>query len=475
MTHESLDFLFFPGSVAFVGISSDPTNPLRDMFLKPMRNIDFKGPLYLINPKGGEIEGIEVYPTLESVPGPVDFVIATLPSGYALQLMKECINKGVKAVHFFTAGFSETGNKEEMELEKKLAKMAREGGVRIVGPNSMGVYCPRGGISYWADFPNTPGVVGYISQSGGNSIHLVQMASARGIHFSKVVSYGNACDLNECDYIDYLADDPDTEIIAVYIEGVREGQRFIDVLTKAAKAKPVVLLKGGVSEAGARAVASHTGSLSGSDATWDALCNQLGVIRVHSLEELTDMLVVFQFMSVPKGRNVAVVGIGGGASVLSTDECERNNLHVPSLSMEVRDKIMEFTPQVGNIIKNPIDSQLMFRDPALFVDTVRIVSEWDEIDLVIALLMSTDVFPSFGETSMYGLLVDTMLDSCKASAKPIAVMIQPGIRPEMTREAFDAQQQFVSLNFPVFHSVAQAANAVNKFINYWRWKRDSGI
>ncbi|MDY6968562.1 MAG: CoA-binding protein [Spirochaetota bacterium] len=475
MEQKSIDFLFFPKSVAFVGISSDPSNPLRDMFLKPMRNIDFKGPLYLINPKGGDIEGIQVYPSLESVPGQVDFVIATLPSNYSLQLIEECIKKGVKAVHFFTAGFSETGNKDEIELEKKLAKKAREGGVRIVGPNSMGVYCPKGGISYWADFPKTPGNVGYISQSGGNSIHLVQMASARGIHFSKVVSYGNACDLNECDYIEYLADDPDTEIIAVYIEGVREGKRFIDILTKAAKKKPVILLKGGVSEAGIRAVASHTGSLSGSNSTWDALCNQLGVIRVNSLEELTDMLVIFHFMTVPIGRNVGVVGIGGGASVLSTDECERNNLYVPPLSKEISDKIMEFTPHVGNIIKNPIDSQLMFRDPGLFVETVRIVSDWEEIDLIIALLMSTDVFPSFGETSMYGLLVDTMLNSCKVSSKPIAVMIQPGIRPEMTKEAFEAQQKFVSMGFPVFHSVSHAANAVNKFINFWRWKEKRKI
>ena len=429
MKQKSLDYLFHPRSIGFVGISSDSSNPMRDMFLRPMLDFEFEGQIYPINPKGGEINGLKIYPSLSAIPGPVDYIIATLPAQHSPQLMQECGAKGVNAVHFFTAGFSETGNKEDLELEEKLVKIAREGGVRVIGPNSMGIYCPKSRISYWAEFPKEHGKVAYISQSGGNSIHLVQMASARGIRFSKVISYGNACDLNESDLLEYLTNDPETEIIAIYIEGVKDGHRFIKVLNKAAKAKPVVLLKGGVGEAGSRAAASHTGSLSGSDATWSALCNQLGVIRVRNMEELSDMLVTFQFMPIPKGRNVAIVGVGGGASVLSTDDCENNNLNVPPLTQKIRNQLLEFTPAVGNIIRNPIDSQLIFRDPSGFVDTVQIVSSWKEIDIMIALLMSTDVFPSFGQSIMYNLLVSTILDSAPISAKPMAIVIQPGIRP----------------------------------------------
>ena len=474
MEKKSLDYLFNPRSIGFVGISSDPTSMMRDMFLKPFIYFEFRGAIYPINPKGGEIHGIKIYSSLGDIPGHVDYVIASLPAQYSIKVIQDCAAKGVKAVHFFSSGFSEIGTEEGKTMETELVKIARDKGVRVIGPNSMGIYCPKSRISYWDEFPKEHGSVGYISQSGGNSIQLVQMASARGILFSKVISYGNACDIDESELLEYMTDDPDTEIIAMYIEGVKDGQRFIETLKKAAKAKPVVILKGGSSNAGSSAAASHTGSLAGSDITWSALCHQLGVIRVFSMEELADLLVTFQFMPVPEGRNVAIVGVGGGASVLSTDDCENNDLTVPPLPPEIRSKILEFTPHVGNILRNPIDSQLIFQDPGGFVNMIKIISDWKGIDIMMALLMSTDVFPSFGDSIMYNLLVNTMLDSCQVSSKPMAAVIQPGIHPDMSREAFAAQQKFVSMGVPVYHSVDKAANAFRKYLEYDRRKRERG-
>jgi len=462
-----MEYLFHPRSVAIVGISSDPTAPRRDRFLRPLIDFRFEGQIYPINPKGGDILGLKILPSIGDIPGEVDYVIGTLPAKFSPQLIRDCVAKGVRFVYFFTAGFSETGDDEGIALEAELVRIAGDGSVRIVGPNCMGVYCPEARLSFRSDFPREQGPVGALCQSGGNSILLVQMGAARGIRFSKVVSYGNGCDLNESDFLDYFVEDPETKMIAIYIEGVKDGQRFSEVLARAAAVKPVILLKGGVSEAGTRAVAGHTGALAGRDAAWDALCKQMGVIRVYTLEELCDLLVTFQFMPLPKGRNVVIVGVGGGASVLATDDCENSGLKVPPLPQEFRDRILEFTPKAGNILKNPIDSQLIFWEPSQFVKTTKVVSQWDGIDFVITLLGSSDVFPAYTrKLTMYGLMVKTMLESSAASSKPVAIVLQPGIHPEQYMEAFSAQQEFVSAGFPVYPTVARAANAIGKFIDY---------
>jgi acyl-CoA synthetase (NDP forming) len=208
----------------------------------------------------------------------VDYVISTVPAKAAPGLIAECARKGVKAVHFCTAGFSETGEEEGLRLEPQLAALSKKTGIRIIGPNCMGIYCPASRLSFNTDFPKESGPVGLISQSGGNTESLIRRVVPRGVRFSKAISYGNACDLNESDFLEYLAGDPETEIIGLYIEGVKDGERFPQILRKAAEKKPVILLKGGITEGGARAALSHTGSLAGSEVIWRSLCNQLGVI-----------------------------------------------------------------------------------------------------------------------------------------------------------------------------------------------------
>ncbi len=231
----------------------------------------------------------------------MDHVIVSIPAKYTPALMEECLAKGVKVVHVFSSGYAETGEPDRIELQNQLVEIARQGNMRIIGPNCLGLYYPKGKIGLSPDFPMEAGSIGYLCQSGGNVDFTVRSATARGLRFSKVVSYGNASDINECDLLDYFAWDPETKVIAAYIEGISDGRRFDAALKKAAAVKPVVVFKGGYTAGGLRAAASHTGSLAGADAVWSGILKQAGAIRVYSVEEMVDMLMALLRMTPPEG------------------------------------------------------------------------------------------------------------------------------------------------------------------------------
>jgi acyl-CoA synthetase (NDP forming) len=267
---ESLEYIFHPRSVAIIGIPSDQAQPIGSGLLDPFSELEFDGKLYPVNPKGGKWRSLKVYSSLEEIPGPVDYVIVAIPASATPKLIEDCVAKGVKAALFVAAGFSEVGTEEGRRLEEEIVEIARKGGVRIIGPNCFGIYCPKTKLSSGLGFPKECGNVGFISQSGGSYFYTVRAAASRGVRFSKAISYGNACDLNESDFLEYFAQDPDTEVIAAYIEGVKEGRRFLKALEEAAKMKPVIIHKGGYTEAGIKTAASHTGALAGENVIWDA-------------------------------------------------------------------------------------------------------------------------------------------------------------------------------------------------------------
>jgi acyl-CoA synthetase (NDP forming) len=424
----------------------------------------FEGPVYPVNPKGGEIAGLKVYRQLEEIPHAVDYVISTIPAQGAPRLVEECAGMGVKAIHFCTAGFSETGEAEGTRLEAELIELSRREGIRIIGPNCMGFYCPESRLSFNAGFPKESGPVAFVSQSGGHSAGLVKQAMWRGVRFSKVISYGNACDLNESDFLEYLAADAGTEIIALYIEGVKDGRRFRRALEEATREKVVVLLKGGLTEGGVRAAAGHTGVLAGSEATWDALCKQLGIIRVSSLEEAADVLVTLLFMPLPQGRSVALVGGGGGSSVLVTDEFEKRGLKVPALTQEIRSQIRAYSAAAGNILGNPIDYSQTVMEAKKLAKTISIVSGWEGIDFIIEFLIPSEPPPSV-RRQIYRV-VDEMLVASRASSKPVAMVLEPSFVPEEAEEIFPFIQKVVASGLPVYYSFASAANAISLVLNH---------
>jgi acyl-CoA synthetase (NDP forming) len=456
---ESLRPLFYPTSIALAGVTVDNPQHWTRTFLDSLLEFQFEGPLYLVNPKGGEIGGIKVYRRFADIPQNVDYVISTAPAKAAPRLIEECARKGVKAVQFCTAGFSETGEEEGVRLELQLADLSRRTGIRIIGPNCMGIYCPGSRMSFHTDFPKESGPVGFISQSGGNTGSLVRRVMSRGVRFSKVISYGNACDLDESDFLEYLAADSETEIIGLYIEGVKDGGRFRQTLRKAAEEKAMVLLKGGITEGGARAAASHTGSLAGSGVIWDSLCKQLGIIQVHSLEEFADSLVTLRFMPDPRGRRVALIGAGGGSSVLIADEFERSGLRVPPLPQEMRNRIREFTPLAGNILRNPIDYSQNMKEPEKLLRTVRIVSQWEGIDFLIWFLDLA--WTPLNEMERIHRIIDGILAESRAALKPMAIVVQAHMLPEQVKKAYSFLQKCVSSELPIYFSFASAANAIN--------------
>jgi len=466
-THQhDLEFLFHPNSIALVGITTATTWHWTLTFLEGLIEIEFDRPLYLVNPKGGEIKGHKVYTSLKDVPGNIDYVIGLVNAQIAPKLVEECAEKGVRAIHFCTAGFSETGEEQRIKLESELVEVARRKGIRIIGPNCMGIYCPQSRLSFSPAFPKESGPVGVISQSGGNSIYLVRQAALRGVRFSKVISYGNACDINETDLLEYLANDVDTKIIALYIEGIKDGKRFRRALEEATKEKTVILLKGGATEGGARAAAGHTAALAGSRTTWDALCKQLGIISVSSIEEMIDVLVTLLFLPLPRGRNALLFGAGGGASVLIADEFESRGLRVPPLPPEIITQIREFTPIAGNILRNPVDYSQAIMNLEGVIKTFGILSRWEGADFLVSFVRTGQFTASLISENHLDLLMSRFSIKQGHFPKPVAMVLEPSILPKEAEAILVAIHGCISSGLPVYYSFAAAANAINLVLNH---------
>jgi len=491
---ESLEYIFHPRSIAVCGAFTHPFRWwLQEYYIDPFVLGGYQGQLYLVDPRGGEISGRPIYRSLAEIPGPVDHVVCCVGAHKTPALVQEAGDAGAKVVQIFTAGFAETGEPEDIALQNSLVEIARPSGMRIIGPNCMGLYYPRGGLSFSTNFPTEAGPIGLMCQSGGNTTYLTRLAADRGLRFSKVVSYGNACDINECDLLEYMASDPETKVIAAYIEGTREGARFLDALKAAAGAKPLVVFKGGYTEGGGRATASHTGSLAGSDAVWDGVLRQAGAIRVYSIEEMVDMLTALLRMEPPLGVNVCAVGNGGGSSVLATDECERAGLRVPPIPAGTRDRLKAFIPLAGSMLRNPIDGGFLivlhndgtFNGVAVpdwreelghvtvrpgdggWGDFLAAIEDWPEIDLVL-FHYSLDINPIAITEWRIGTAVGLMVTGAKACRLPKAVVLQMLANEGSVRAVQAALRVCDEANLPIFFSLRGAAKAIRRLIDYNR-------
>lgn len=469
-TFAEMDAIFHPRSIAFVGITT--SNPLHwtRSFWEGIHAFNFEGPMYPVNPSGGDLDGCKVYKSLDEVPGNIDYVISTVASKIAPEIMIKCVKKGVKAIHFCTAGFGETGQEDLAGLQSELTRIAGETGVRIIGPNCLGIYCPESKITFAGEFPRDSGTVGYISQSGTNSAYIINVAGWRGVRFSKVISIGNSCDLNESDYLEYLTEDPSTKIIALYLEGVKDGRRFINALKLASEKKPVVLLKGGTyGDGGSRAAATHTASLSGNSAVWKALCNQLNVISTDKLEEMADILVTLHYMPDPGGPNAIIIGPGGGSSLLLTDAFEKAGLRLPQIPDSLRESILSFSQLAGNMLHNPVDYSQSMREPGNLMKTVKLLTHWKEADFFTG-FFRTSAMESLSEDVMYDLGM-SFLSAYKAASKPFAFILEPGLTPNTIAGTYKVSQEFVKAGIPIYSSFTGAAESIAKVVRYNQVRR----
>ncbi len=459
---------FAPKSVAIAGVSQRSTGwGGGQMFLRAIRNLDRVPDVYCLNPRGGELDdGTPIYQSLADVPGPVESLISAVPASAILGLIDDAVAKGVKVMHLFTAGFGETGSSERAELETEVLRKLRDAGIRLIGPNCMGIHSTRGGVSWMDDGSSTPGHVGMLSQSGMNASEVVGEGVRRGINFSNVASFGNASDLNEADFLQFLANDADTNIVLAYLEGIRNGRRFLQVAKEMSRdRKPLVLLKGGLTEAGSRAASSHTGSLAGSAQIWNAVQKQARFMPAHSVEELLDLAVTIERMPDVSGPRCAVLGGGGGVSVLAADICDRNDIPVPWFDESTQRVLREFTPVAGTSIRNPLDAGFMFEGTNM--DTaLSTVADDPGIDWLMV-HTGADGGPRRGNDDFAEKTAASLAEVAPKLSKPLAVVIRQPRSNDGFARALDLQHRLNDHGIACFQSIESCARAVRRYLD-WR-------
>lgn len=469
-TRAALERAFNPRAVAVIG----DKRAMNYMWLQSQST--FQGKVYSVQIDERELPGIAAlgvpnYSSLAAIPDEIDYVMTAVPRQVAPRIIADCAAKKVPAVMLFTSGFSEVGDEEGKRLEQALADTARAAGMALIGPNCMGLYHPRLGLRNYAELPaGEAGSVGFIGQSGTHTITFSLAAPNQGIKLSKAVSFGNAAVLDASDYLDYLAADEETRLIGMYLEGVREGRRFFSLLRQVTPHKPVVIWKGGKSEAGQRAISSHTGSLAVPAAVWDAMVRQAGAIPAESLEEILDVMKLLLFVKPTTGTGVGLIAMTGGPSVVITDAFEKAGLQVPLLSETSYQELSSFFTVIGGSFRNPLDSGHTIGMGQTSHNLERLLTILDRDPHIDAIIMDTGAGLVAGQwqarPQTLTALLDTLADFATRSAKPFFVILQP-----FTSEAslLKAREQFLTRGIATFASYEHGARALRLAIDYWRF------
>jgi acyl-CoA synthetase (NDP forming) len=471
----ALDVMTHAKSIAVVGAARARRGGFPGMF-GCLRNFGYPGRLYPINPKVEEISGIKTYPSLISLPERVDLVIISVPATFVPDALRDCVASGNKNIHIFSSGFKESGEEEGIQLQKEIEKIAREGGLRVVGPNCMGFYVPASRMLTWTAASKESGPISLISQSGGNAQEITNYTSNRyGIYFSKSISYGNALTLDSTDFLDYLAHDDETRIINMYLEGVKDGRHLLDLVTETNRHKPVIIYKGGLTESGARAVSSHTGSLAGGEKIWKAFFRQSGAVPVDSLEEMADVTLAFHHLEKTPGKKTTVLGFGGGIGVAVADSCARSGLELPELSSETIKKLRQFIPPAGTMIRNPIDAVIAFIDLNLFGKVLNILTTSGEIDnFIISVPLDWLFGKEKGGTHIEKIASYLAQEGRKhTQGKPLVVVwrqYEPA--PEIRKWVAVMEKILLPAGIPVYDGLPRAVVALSKLAEYSAFQKE---
>lgn len=349
----SLNDFFCPDSVAVIGAAREEGKVGRTIFDNIIGS-GYKGKVFPVNPKASDIDGHKCYPSIIDIKQDIKLAVIVIPARFISKVMEECSEKGIKYAIIISAGFKETGVKGA-KREKHLIEKAKDYGIRILGPNCLGMIdavCPIN-ASFSANMPSK-GNISFISQSGALLTSVLDWAKTSKTGFSKVVSLGNKADISENDFFETWKNDPLTDVITAYLEGVNNGREFIRISSKTSKKKPIIVIKSGNTDAGARAVSSHTGTLAGSNKAYEAAFKQAGIIRAETIKELFDYARAFSYQPLPKGKKVAIITNAGGPGIMATDACENNGIQLASFSKETINKLKDFLPEAANLY-NPVD------------------------------------------------------------------------------------------------------------------------
>jgi len=451
-TVSDLEKIFHPRSVSIIGASSKEGSFGR-MFLEGLIRIGFRE-IYPVHPRETELLGLKAYQSMKDIPHDVDVAILMTPPDSTLQVVQDCAEKGMKGIIVFTAGFGEKGA-EGKKIEQEICRVARSESIRVIGPNSIGIYCPT---SKLLTFPQglmhgittEGGPVGSFSHSGSFVDYLTHILTKKGIRFSKVISCGNECDLNAVDFLEYFGQDKETKIIISYLEGIKDGRRFFQLAREITKEKPIIVWKGGATELGAKAAISHTGSLAGEKHVWEAMFEQAGIISVRSFEEIVDCLFCLYHLPLPKGKRIAVVAGMGGTNVGTTDNCIELGLEMARLSDATLERLAQLLPPVGTSVGNPTDIGVAtLVAPNLYGETLKLLNEDENVDMLLAI--SDPGWPC----------IQSIVEAAKIIKKPLAVTLFA--LPEFAAEeyAFLAQN-----NIATFGDAKRAVAALAKISKY---------
>ena len=377
-----LDRVFNPKSLAMIGASAS-FGKWGQMVLSNIVAGGFPGKIYPVNPREKKIFGIPAYPRVQDIPEPADLAIITTPADTVVSVLEDCGRRGIGTAVVVTSGFSETGE-EGRTLENKLVSLCRDKGIVLVGPNTMGILCPRSRLfATGAHTRPRPGSVAFVSQSGNLGIQLIHWAEQQGVGISLFVGSGNEAVVTCSDYLEYLAEHSSSRTIMLYLESMREGRRFLETAKQINRKKPIIVLKGGRTEAGRAASASHTGSMSGEVRVFRAACRQAGLLEAKVPSELLDLSAGFSSLPLPRGNRAGIVTLGGGWGVVTCDECNEKGIAVPPLPEKLVDSIGKYLPPFWSR-GNPVDL-VGTNDPDAPLVAVEELLKWEGIDAVISL------------------------------------------------------------------------------------------
>ena len=467
---SSIKFLFEPRSVAIIGASRTP-GKLGYNILQNLIDLKFEGKLYPVNPNATEILGLKAYSKVDLIPGSLDVAVISTPASTVPEIMKSCAKKGVKGVIIISSGFSEEGN---MALEEEIVKIAKEAGIRIIGPNTTGILNTANGFT--SSF--VPGIgrakkgnVAIVVQTGVFlGYMLAYIISSQRFGLSKVVGLGNKRDVDDVEILNYLGQDPETKVICMYIEGVKDGRSFLTTARKVSKKKPILVLKSGITEKGAKVAMSHTGSLAGRSEIFGAACKQAGIIQVESFEDLIDFAKAFALQPLPKSKKIGVMSVTGAGCVIAADSAIKNGFQFHDLSSETVEAIRKISPPWHKNVGNPVDMgpaievgmYSPFEAQNVFNTAFNALLEDKNLDsLIIVFFGLHRSFPMFEEA------LSDITSIKERTMKPILFSISGD------KEATDNITKLLeSSGFPVYPDVTRAIRAMAAMCEYYLLNRN---
>ena len=453
MQKNSLEYLFNPQSIVIIGASSS-TDKIGYRIVKNILDQKYNGKLYLVNPKGGQAFGYQMYKNIDELPDGIDLAIFVIPKSVIIPSIKACIKNNVKFVMILTAGFKEIGQ-EGLLLEKEVTDLIQNSSTRIVGPNCAGLCNAIKNVHATFEIFPKKGNISFISQSGSICSTFSSNLSVREAGISKYISLGNKLDINEVELIDYLGSDFETEVISLYLEDITDGRSLLKITPKISLEKPIVALKSGFTLEGAKATVSHTGAMSGEDRVINSAFRQMGIIRVNNINELHDVSAALSVLKPPKGNNIVIISDAGGPGVIATDAISSLGLKLAKLSDKAKNKLQSFLPSFASV-QNPIDMTFT-RDEGLYYRCIEVLQD-EEVDAVLVTI------PSHFDTK--DELTSFLIKAKEDTNIPIIVAW-------LCADEVEAQRRYLwKKGIPTFIDPQQAAFCLKHLVWYGQWLKN---